>query len=194
MFSLLLLQGCGDKPTEETPQYLYETYCGICHGMDGEGYIAPQSNALANPEFLAAATDEFLTESTIYGRPTTKMSAWGEVAGGPLNDEQVDKIVNYMRAWETLPAADIHEMVFEGDVDNGAVLYEQHCASCHASDGSGASALSLNNPEFFRVASDGFIWHAIFYGRSGTTMQSYENILTEDEMSDLVLFIRSWDS
>ena len=194
MIGLLLLYGCGDKPAEETPQYLYETYCGLCHGMDGEGYLAPQANALANPEFLAAATDEFLIESTIYGRPSTKMSAWGDVADGPLNDDQVHLIVEYMRAWEVLPRADIHDLVFEGDIDNGAVLYEQYCSYCHAGDGSGASALSLNNPEFLRVASDGFIWHAIFYGRSGTTMQSYEQILTDQDMADLVLFIRSWES
>ena len=77
MIILLFLQGCGDKENEESPESLYSTYCGLCHGEQGEGYVSPQANALNNPEFLAAATDDFLRESTIYGRPETKMSAWG---------------------------------------------------------------------------------------------------------------------
>jgi len=193
MITLLSILACGDKEPEANGQVLYETYCGICHGMDGEGYLAPQANALSNPEFLAAATDEFLSESTIYGRPETKMSAWGDAANGPLTESQVDLIVEYMRAWETLPAADIHTMTIEGDADNGAIVYAAHCDSCHASDGSGASAMSINNSEFLRVASDGFIWHAIVYGRSNTTMQSYQDVLTEQEIFDLVALIRSWE-
>ena len=61
----------------------YETFCGFCHGDDGEGYLADNANALSNAHFLASASDEFLRLSTIYGRPGTPMSPWGEVQGGP---------------------------------------------------------------------------------------------------------------
>ena len=192
MFILGYLLACGDKPPEQSGKQLYEVYCGICHGMDGEGYLAPQANALANPEFLAAATDYFLMESTIYGRPETKMSAWGDVANGPLEEEEIQKIVDYMRSWDSLPAADIHDMTFDGNIEAGLAVYNDNCAGCHGADGSGASAMSINNPEFLRVASDGFIWHAIVFGRSNTTMKSYENSLTEEEIADLVVLIRSW--
>jgi cytochrome c oxidase cbb3-type subunit III len=192
MFILGYLIACGEKPPNESGEYLYDVYCGICHGMDGEGYLAPQANALANPEFLAAATDEFLIESTIYGRPDSKMSAWGDVANGPLNEEQISLIVDYIRTWQTLPTEDVHDLIFDGNIENGQLVYNENCASCHGQDGAGESAMSINNPEFLRVASNGFIWHAIVYGRSNTTMQSYQDLLTEQEIEDLVSLIRSW--
>ena len=198
MTILLLFIACSDKDSGalEVDQAvdLYETYCGICHGNQGEGYLAPQANALANPEFLSSATDEFLRESTIWGRPSTKMSPWGDEAGGPLTGDQVDLIVEYIRLWESLPAEDVHSMTFSGDAMAGAAVYAAQCAFCHGMNGEGASAMSLNNPEFLRVASDGFIWHAIVRGRSGTSMAAYESLLTEEEVADLIALIRSWEN
>jgi len=193
MVIVLLILGCGDKPPEESAKDLYDLYCGICHGMQGQGYLAPQANALGNPQFLAAATDQFLIESTIYGRPETKMSAWGDEASGPLSKQQIQLIVNYIREWENLPPADIHSMTFEGDIVNGELLYAEHCAICHGDNGEGLSAMSINNLEFLRLASDGFIWHAIAEGREPTTMQSYQDTLTDSDISDLVVLIRSWE-
>ena len=138
---------------------------------------------------------EFLEEATILGRPSTKMSPWGTSEGGPLSDDEVIRLVEFIRSWETLPRADIHDMVIEGDAQNGADLYSLHCASCHGANGEGTTlALSLNNPVFLNTASDGFIWHAIEVGRSNTLMGSYSDILTEQEIYDIVAFIRSLES
>jgi cytochrome c oxidase cbb3-type subunit 3 len=171
----------------------YDTYCGLCHGYEGEGYLAPQANALSNPEFLAASTDEFLRYAIVYGRPSTKMSPWGEEVGGPLNEKDVDRIIAHMRTWDTLPQADIHDVVVEGNVENGEVLYIEHCAYCHGDEGEGTSALSLNNTTFLESVSDGFLLHALEEGRSGTAMISYSQTLTESELFDLVTFIRSFE-
>ena len=46
-----------------------------------------------------------------------------------------------------------------GDVDGGALLgqsvYNVFCDDCHGADGEGVTAVSLNNPWFHEVASDG---------------------------------------
>ena len=191
MFALFIMAGCQQE--EQIAKETYDIYCGLCHGYDGEGYLAPQANALANPEFLAASTDDFLRHAIIYGRPTTKMSPWGEEVGGPLNSTDVERIISHMRSWETLPQADIHDQVISGDQENGALLYDVHCIQCHGEDGEGESALSLNNPTFLESASDGFLLHALTEGRSGTTMISYSQVLTEQEMFDLVVYIRSFE-
>ena len=57
MIALFIMAGCQQE--EQIAKETYDTYCGLCHGYDGEGYLAPQANALANPEFLAASTDDF---------------------------------------------------------------------------------------------------------------------------------------
>ena len=189
MIALFIMTGCQQE--EQIAKETYDTYCGLCHGYDGEGYLAPQANALANPEFLAASTDDFLRHAIIYGRPTTKMSPWGEEVGGPLNSKDVERIIAHMRTWDTLPPADIHDQVITGDRENGAGLYEVHCIQCHGASGEGDSALSLNNPTFLESVSDGFLLHALTEGRSGTTMISYSQILTQQEMEDLVVYIRS---
>ena len=189
MIALFIMASCQQE--EQIAKETYDTYCGLCHGYDGEGYLAPQANALANPEFLAASTDEFLRYAIIYGRPTTKMSPWGEEVGGPLNSKDVERIIAHMRTWDTLPRADIHDQIIEGDQANGADLYDVHCLQCHGEDGEGDSALSLNNPTFLESVSDGFLLHALTEGRSGTTMISYSQILSQQEMFDLVVYIRS---
>ena len=53
--------------------------------------------------------------------------------------------------------------------------------------------MSLNNPTFLETASDGFLLHAMTEGRSNTTMMSYSEVLSEEEMQDIVVFIRSWE-
>ena len=191
MIALFILAACQQE--EQIAKETYDTYCGLCHGYDGEGYLAPQANALANPEFLAASTDDFLRYAIVYGRPTTKMSPWGEEAGGPLNSTDVERIITHMRSWEILPPADIHEQVISGDIENGSSLYDIHCVQCHGEQGQGDSALSLDNATFLESVSDGFLLHALTEGRSGTTMISYSQILTEEEMFDLVAFIRSFE-
>ena len=192
MIFLFLSLACQEKEQAKSPQELYDTYCGLCHGYEGEGYLAEAANALSNPEFLSIADDEFLIHATDFGRPETKMSAWGEKQNGPLSAKEIEQIVGYIRGWQTLESKDTSFSV-EGNIENGVLIYEQHCQSCHGLEGEGGSALSLNSPTFLESIMDGFLWYSLIDGRSGTTMQSYADILSEDEISDVVALIRSWE-
>ena len=172
----------------------YDTYCGLCHGEDGEGYLAPQANALANPEFLRSASDAFLFDGIVLGRPGTKMSPWGASVGGPLSDEDAQNIVDYMRTWQNDAAVELDESPLVGDAGAGATLYAEECASCHGESGQGGSALSLNHPEFLRAASNGFLRYAIDYGRTGTPMLAYQESFSATERDSIVALIRNWGS
>src|SRR5687768_7481656 len=77
---------------------VYLRYCALCHGQEAQGYAADHANALGNASFLAIATDEFLRESIVHGRPGTPMSAWGRAQHGPLDDAAVDALVAYLRS------------------------------------------------------------------------------------------------
>ena len=171
---------------------LYAEYCAMCHGAQAEGYAADEANALGNSMFLAAATDEFLAESIRHGRPGTPMSAWAMDYAGPLSPQDVADLVAYLRTYgeHTLPS--IHSQTISGDPATAAANYQQHCSSCHGAQGEGASAISIANPWFLELASDGFLLHAIDQGRSGTLMASWEAVLTQGERHDLVALLRSW--
>jgi cytochrome c oxidase cbb3-type subunit 3 len=181
---------------------LYDRMCALCHGAQGQGYAAPAATALANVNFLAVAGDTYLYVNTARGRPGTRMSAWGDAYGGPLTESEIAVIVDYMRSWQSAPSVDVTGVDVEGDLDRGAAIYAANCAVCHGPTGGGRlespaapnGAPSLDNPVFLDTASDGFIRYSISAGRPGTLMPAYGTSLTDGQISDLVEFIRSWQS
>jgi len=173
---------------------LYDQYCALCHGSDGEGYLADEANALGNEVFLAAATDDFLRGSISHGRPGTPMSAWGMDYAGPLSPPDIEDLVAFMRTWQEHTLPEIHDLVVQGDPAAGLAVYEQHCNTCHGAQGQGATAISIANPWFLELASDGFLLHAINEGRPGTEMAGWQAVLAESARYDLVALLRSWAS
>src|SRR6516162_913855 len=100
--------GCGPLPGKPTKAdvplkpkqvrdfaLLYSENCAGCHGPEGKGNCAL---ALANPVYLAIANDDTLRRVTGRGIPGTLMPPFAESAGGMLTDEQIDILVNGMRA------------------------------------------------------------------------------------------------
>ena len=173
---------------------LYQQFCSLCHGTEGEGYLADDANALSNEVFLAAATDDFLRASIRHGRPGTPMSAWGMDYAGPLSPQNIDDLVAFMRTWQEHTLPEIHDIVVQGDPTAGLPLYEEHCESCHGVEGQGDTSVSVANPWFLEFASDGYLLHAIDKGRPGTEMAAWEQALPESARHDLVALLRSWAS
>ena len=206
LVSVLLMASCAacDRPEAERPapeperaqlaeaQALYDEYCGLCHGDQGQGYAADNANALANQNFLAVASDRFLRDAISQGRPGTAMSAWSRLRGGPLRGGDIHKLVRLIRSWQTEESVDVHDATVSGELNRALPLYAEHCASCHGDDGSGASALSLNNPRFLATASDGFLRYSIAHGRPGTPMPAFQGDLSDQAIDDLVVLVRSW--
>ena len=52
--------------------------------------------------------------------------------------------------------------------------------------------ITIANPEFLAIASDGFLRHAIRDGRPGTPMLAFAGSLPDQVIDDLVVLIRSW--
>lgn len=78
-------------------QAVYNVSCKSCHGdtkVRGEGIH------LANPAFLAMATDAFIRHAIVHGRPETKMAAFA----GALNEQQISDVVAYVRNFATSAA------------------------------------------------------------------------------------------
>jgi cytochrome c oxidase cbb3-type subunit 3 len=78
---------------------LFGGACASCHGERGEGKEGP---ALANPRFLASASDRYLVETIHRGRRGTSMPAFGSASPQHrvLDDGEIAAIVSFVRTWE----------------------------------------------------------------------------------------------
>jgi len=191
----LIFTACSSDPeptAAERGAESYAKYCALCHGDRGQGYTADNANALAHPEFLATATDELLRRAIVRGRPGTTMSAWGSSYGGPLADGAVNDLVAFLRKWQSVPPNNVHTRKVVGELSRAEAVYDANCKDCHGARGAGGQYMSIANPEFLYTASDGFLRHAIDKGRLGTPMAPYNEVLTAQQLDDLVVLIRSW--
>lgn len=86
-----------------------------------------------------------------------------------------------------------------GNLKNGQALYQQHCLRCHGAtlDGKGPDAAKLRaSPTDFhkylsRVKGDLELEVAIRRGRKLTAMHEWDSLLTDQQVSDLIAYIRS---
>lgn len=74
----------------------------------------------------------------------------------------------------------------------GQALYETNCAPCHGSDGSGDLGPAVRPSSFVQSRNDQELIEFLLTGRNGTAMDGFEGILTEDELENLIIFIRAW--
>jgi cytochrome c oxidase cbb3-type subunit 3/ubiquinol-cytochrome c reductase cytochrome c subunit len=181
-----------DGPEVARGREFYTRMCAVCHGANGEGYKADQAPRLAQAEFLASASDEFLRLAIINGRSGTTMSAWGQSKGGPLTPTDVDAVVKFLRSWQKGPSAKLDDSPVGGQADRGALLFTQHCEPCHGVQGVGGPAPHIAGPELLGSASNGFLRYAIQRGRPGTTMPAFSSKLDKPGIDDIIVALRSW--
>jgi cbb3-type cytochrome c oxidase subunit III len=187
---------------------LFEGNCSSCHGVHGEGSSGPQLN---NPAFLKEASDGFLSATMALGRTGTPMRAMLKGTSGlaQIPKDKAQDIIAYMRLWDydvkwraARPVAEMSKRA----IDSGRTKFDLYCAGCHGPAGKGQRdgpeyfAPALNNREFLNAASDGFLLATIARGRSRTPMRPFgigtSGIapLGENEINDIVSYIRTWQS
>jgi mono/diheme cytochrome c family protein len=224
----------------ESGARVYTEQCAKCHAASGEGAIGA---SLSNPEFLAAANDDFLLASILLGRENTEMLPVAPNSEGQnlLSLKDFHDLTAFMRSWQARPpftgvphrylvVGYQDDPMVEMSVDNGRQLFSDRCAACHGAEGRGTRDLAtladctschgadsarlqlaaapselavhfgpqLNNREFLRAATDGFLQATIVRGRQGTAMPSFAHnnlalgSLDAESIKDIVIYIRSW--
>ena len=203
---LLIAAGCGGAtppPIEPTPtptstanaegEALYTQFCALCHGESGEGYAADNATRLRGQSFLRTASDDLLTLAIARGRVGTAMGGYSQDFGGPLTQSQIDALVATVRAWQTEPSIELDDTPTEGDLDRGAIVFGERCASCHGALAEGETAQSLNRTTFLSEANDGFLRYAIVNGREQTPMTAFGDSLTTAQIDDIVAYLRNFE-
>lgn len=105
------LQPIPGSPSEG--KVAYDQHCASCHGPEGTGGTGPR---IANPAFLATASDPFLYHSIRLGRPGTPMPAFeGTVPEGSIRD-----IVAYLRSLQA-PFEGVVQEQFKADYSRAVI-------------------------------------------------------------------------
>ncbi len=182
-------------------QALYEQNCTSCHGNLGEGGLNPARAGdiiapISTAEYLRTRDDQTLRAIISQGQPNFGMSPFGDSFGGPLNDEQVDAIVAFMRAWEANPPVDLPPEVSEvpQPTASGREVYAQLCSQCHGQRGEGGIGTALGAPVWQAANQDTAIFDAINLGHEATAMIAWGEILSSQQIEQLVKHIRTLNS
>lgn len=187
------------EAAEGTPvvvgQQLFAENCASCHGDLGEGgenparagdIIAPISTA----EYLKTRDNATLQAVIAHGQPNFGMSPFGSAFGGPLDDDQIDALVAFIRSWEANPPV---ELPPEAQVNtlalDGFEIYSDICAQCHGITGGGGVGPSLRDNEFRTTSTPQDMFDTISQGHDATDMIAWGAILTSEQIEQLVEFI-----
>jgi mono/diheme cytochrome c family protein len=136
------------------PSEVLPLECARCHGAKGEGGSAthllqpdepgelPRTVSWAAPsldDVLLRFSREEVSQIITYGRPGTPMPSWGLAGGGPLPEQPVEDIVNYLESIQisskeakkrTVEKAE-QMMKDNPGISMGQALFMANCARCH---------------------------------------------------------------
>jgi mono/diheme cytochrome c family protein len=79
-----------------------------------------------------------------------------------------------------------------GDAESGAVFYAEKCAVCHGAAGEGGIGTALQPNQYVQDNNNAALVEFILTGRPGTAMAGWEGRATEQELADVVAFLRTW--
>ena len=128
--------------------------CARCHGAKAEGGAATFLLSPTKPgdlvktvswtapslnDVLLRFSPEEVTQIITYGRPGTPMPAWGLAGGGPLPDQPISDLVNYLQSIQLKPAeamkrnTDKANQIMQANpgISEGQALFMAACARCH---------------------------------------------------------------
>lgn len=82
-------------------------------------------------------------------------------------------------------------------IEAGEKLYQKQCSACHGKTGKGEGAkegTAINNQNFLNLISDKDLYNYVKYGREGTVMPSYAANMSDEDLKNLVAYIRNWQT
>jgi cytochrome c553 len=83
---------CHAEPAQaKVGQDLYNGACALCHDSPHRATMVPDLKALKHP-----TNADYWKTWIAHGRVGTLMPAFAKAEGGPLTDEQIDSLVNYL--------------------------------------------------------------------------------------------------
>lgn len=201
MLGLVLLGGVAaaqEGGDSERGGMLYQSYCSMCHGVDGRGRVGANLQS-----FPGIAVNAAFQQTIANGIQGSVMPAFSDAQGGPLSDIDIVDISAYLtgvlEGTEPIEPAPTYQPPdipplpdIEGDPSEGAVVFQSNCIACHGEQAQGGFGWPLaknwpgNQPDIF-------ISQVVAVGIKGSIMPGWgqENggPLTQNEIEDVTAYI-----
>ena len=194
-FTLATGQGGGSQEGAR----LFAQNCAGCHGQFGQGGPNPTLagdliSPISSSEYLGTRDDITLRNVISQGQPDLGMNPFGSAYGGPLSDDEIDLLVAYVRGWQanppTIPTPFAPTPTPSATGFTAEQTYGGLCAQCHGATGEGGSGPALNTREFQARYDDQALADLIATGIPTTPMIGVGQLLTDEQIDDLVVWIR----
>jgi mono/diheme cytochrome c family protein len=78
-----------------------------------------------------------------------------------------------------------------GDPANGALVFAANCSGCHGPDAAGGAVGPTLISAELKAQPDDFFRQTILNGRSGTAMPAWQGRLSDQQIEDVIAFLRS---
>lgn len=175
--AVALAAACGGSSGSHGQQ-LFRSNCSACHGDSGARIPDVPLN---DPGFLSRLGSGGLTNAISQGKGI--MPAWGTAREGPLNDQSIQAIVDYMLSPDGLTAGS----------GPGRSLFNRNCASCHGSRGTRIPAAPLNSTTFIAGLNDDALRSVIERGKDTMPAfgKNFDGSLSDKQIDQLVQYVRT---
>ena len=202
VFASLLATSNPVAAAENDVRERYSLYCSVCHGDRGDGAshaqqgLVPPPRDFTDPGFGAAVTRERLLAAITDGVPGTAMIAWKTELGAQEIAELADFILDN---FVTKPQPAVVATRPQPALDETALIYRESCSVCHGDDGKGAvwgqNSLSttprnFTTPEARAELTRDRMIVSVTHGRPGTPMPGFGTQLSEQQIANVVDYIR----
>jgi cytochrome c553 len=115
--------------------------CAFCHGKEGVGGATPYTLTDSQGRFIKTVTWQGPALNTVllrysrdevryvltYGRPFSPMPPWGTKGGGPLTDQKLQELIDYIATFQLTPKEAQKQVT-----DQLAVMMKKPDAACEA--------------------------------------------------------------
>lgn len=180
--------------TEPNGAALFTSVCAPCHGLYGEGGSGP---TLATIDFSQRFQIEDMHAETIQNADELSQHVFERMSA--LTSAQLEAVINYTYSLSPSGGPVVLAPSSEhGDPSNGAILYTDWCANCHGPNGMtavGPNALIIVNSDYLASVTDDHLVEVISAGfPPPNDMPAFREILSSQEISDLLAWLRSFGS
>lgn len=105
--------------------------------------------------------------------------------------QEIQEIIDLVQENQLFVAQD-RLAVLLPPIEMGQAMFTSYCSACHGDDGTGGSGPNLHNIGFIESHTDDELIQFLMDGRDGTAMQGFAGTLADEELSNIILLLRSW--